>query len=157
MKPRISFLDASEIMTVLTVRTLLESELAWANRRYGEIHFLPSQARDFIAVAEIDGVKAGLGRLVPVNEGSGELGGIYVLPEFRGRQAAGAIVAYLLQHSPYRQLFCIPFSHLEGFYRGFGFQPVSAGSAVPDVVVGKLNWCSQEYVAAVNLLVRVAA
>lgn len=144
-------------MSVLTVRTLLESELAWANERYGEIRFLPSQPRDFIAVAEIDGVKAGLGRLVPVDETSGELGGMYVLPEFRGRQVAGAIVAYLLQHSPYRQLFCIPFSHLEGFYRGFEFQPVSAGSAVPGAVAGKLDWCTQEYAAAVNLLVRVAA
>lgn len=142
---------------MLTVRPLLASELDWANERYGEIYFLPSQPRDFIVVAEIDSVKAGLGRLVPVDETSGELGGIYVLPEFRGRQIAGAIVACLLQHSPYRQLFCIPFSHLEGFYRGFGFQPVSARSAVPGVVAEKLNWCTQEYAAAVNLLVRMTA
>lgn len=139
-----------------TVRTLLASELAWANQRYEEIHFLPSRSGEFIVAAEVDGVKAGLGRLVPVDETTAELGGIYVLPEFRGRRLAGAIVSYLVQHSPYRRLFCIPFAHLEAFYRGFGFQPVAGDTAVPAVVADKLNWCAAEYPAAVCLLVRVA-
>ena len=140
----------------VTVKTLSESELAWANQRYGEIHFLPSQAGDFIAVAEVNGVKAGLGRLVNVDGSSGELGGMYVLPAFRGRKVANAIVSFLLQRSPYRRLFCIPFAHLGGFYRGFGFQPVSAGTPVPGAVSEKVNWCAKEYPAAVTLLLRVA-
>lgn len=141
---------------MVMVRTLFESELAWANQCYDEIHFLPSRSGDFIATAEVDNIKAGLGRLVPVDETAAELGGIYVLPEFRGRKLAAAIVSYLLQHSPYRRLFCIPFAHLEGFYRGFGFEPVSAGTAVPDVVAEKVNWCAAEYPAAVCLLLRKA-
>lgn len=140
-----------------TVRTLLAPELAWANECYGEIHFLPSSAQDFVAVAEIGDAKAGLGRLVPVDDTTGELGGIYVLPEFRGHGVAAAIVAYLLRHSPYRQLFCIPFAHLEGFYRGFGFRPVSAGDAVPAAIAEKADWCAKTYPTPVSLLLRVAA
>jgi GNAT superfamily N-acetyltransferase len=139
-----------------SVRTLLKSELEWANQRYAEIHFLPSRPQDIIAVAEVDGVKAGLGRLVGADDSRGELGGIYVLPEFRGRKIAAAIVSFLLQHSPYRQLFCIPFNHLEAFYRGFGFHPVAADAAVPTAVTGKLDWCSREYPESVTLLLRVA-
>jgi len=139
-----------------TVRQLLESELGWANERYGDIHFLASTARDLIAVAEVDGEKAGLGRIVPVDATTGELGGMYVLPAFRGRKLAGAIVAYLLRHSPYRQLFCIPLAHLEGFYAGFGFLPVPAGTPVPRAVAEKVNWCTKEYPAPVRLLLRVA-
>jgi len=142
---------------MVTVRTLIASELAWANERYGEIHFMPSQLSDFIAVAEVDNVKVGLGRLVPVDGTTGELGGIYVLPAFRGRKVAYSIVNFLLQHSPYQQLFCIPFAHLEGFYQGFGFHPVSDKAAVPCVVAEKVNWCAKEYPASVNLLLREAA
>lgn len=139
---------------MIVLRTLSESELAWANERYAEIRFRPSPATDLVAVAEIGGVKAGLGRLVPVEENTGELGGMYVLPEFRGRQVAAEIVAHLLRQSPYRRLFCIPFAHLEGFYRGFGFRPVAAGDAVPAAVAEKADWCAKEYPTPVSLLVR---
>ena len=139
---------------MVTIRTLSEPELAWANDRYGEIHFMPSQPQDFIAVAEVNNVKVGLGRLVPVDSITGELGGIYVLPAFRGRKIASAIVTYLLQHSPYQQLFCIPFAHLEGFYQGFGFKPITPETTVPSIVTEKINWCTKEYPASVNLLLR---
>ena len=141
---------------VVTVRRLLEPELAWANGCYEEAHFLPSSAEDFLAVAEVDGERAGLGRLVPVNATTGELGGMYVLPAFRGRKVASAIVSYLLLHSPYRQLFCIPFAHLESFYAGFGFHPVPAETAVPCAVAEKVNWCTKEYSTSVHLLRRLA-
>ncbi len=141
---------------MVKIRSLLAAELAWANDRYAEIHFLGSTAQDFIAVAEVDGNKAGLGRLVAIDAGSGELGGIYVLPDFRGRKIAAAIVSYLLAHSPYRRLFCIPFAHLESFYAGFGFRPPEAEFAVPDAVAKKLNWCCKEYPSSVRLLLRVA-
>lgn len=95
---------------MVTVRQLLETELAWANARYEEVQFLPSTAKDFLAVAEVGGEKVGLGRLVAVDDTTGELGGMYVLPAY----------------SPYQQLFCIPFAHLESFYAGFGFSPVPA-------------------------------
>lgn len=141
---------------MITVRPRSESELAWANERYAEIRFVPSSTQDLVAIAEIGGARAALGRLVPVEDSTGELGGIYVLPEFRGRGVAAAIVAWLIGHSPYQQLFCIPFSHLESFYRGFGFEPVPPGAAVPATVAGKVAWCAQHYPDRVSLLVRAA-
>lgn len=138
------------------VRIALPSERPWANGRYGEVSFRPSGPGDLIAVAEVDGRRAGLGRLVPVEEGIGELGGIYVLPDFRGQGLAREIVAFLVRESPYRQLFCIPFAHLEGFYRGFGFEPVGAGTPVPRELAAKVAWCAGEYPDPVALLLRVA-
>lgn len=141
---------------MISVRPRSESELTWANERYAEIRFVPSSTQDLVAVAEISGARAGLGRLVPVDGATGELGGIYVLPEFRCRGVAEAIVAWLLRHSPYRQLFCIPFAQLEGFYRGFGFEPVPPGVAVPATVARKFDWCRQTYPETVSLLYREA-
>lgn len=140
----------------VTVRVLSGSELAWANQCYGKVHFQPSPPQDYLAVAEINDVKAGLGRLVRVDETTGELGGIYVPPAFRGRQVARAVVSFLLRQSPYRRLFCIPFAHLEAFYRSFGFEPVSASTSVPDSIGEKVSWCLKEYRDPVSLLVRVA-
>jgi len=145
-----------EIAALITVRALLESELSWANDRYREINFMSSHHQDFIAVAEVDGTRAGIGRLVAIDETTGELGGMYVFDEFRNQGIAGAIVTFLLEHSPYQQLFCIPFAHLEGFYGGFGFKPVSADMDVPCTVSGKVDWCRDEYPTPVALLVRVA-
>ena len=138
----------------IIVRRLLESELAWANGRYEEVRFPPSPPQDFIAAAEVDNVKAGLGRLVPIDAGCGELGGIFVLPAFRGGGVANAVVSFLLENSRYRTLFCIPYAKLDAFYRGFGFRSVAAGTAVPDVVSEKLNWCAKQYSDPVCLLVR---
>lgn len=139
----------------LTVRPLLAAELPWANACYAGIGFLPSSAADFVAVAEADGVKLGLGRLVAVDADSGELGGMYVLPAHRGHKVASAIVDFLLQHSPYRRLYCIPFARLEAFYRGFGFAPVPADATVPPAIAHKSNWCVQTYPDPVSLLVRM--
>lgn len=142
---------------MITVRALQDTELAWANDCYARVQFQPSGIDDFIAVAEVDGVKTGLGRLVRLDEATAELGGIYVLPAFRGRHLARRIVDFLLRESPYRRLYCIPFAHLIDFYRGFGFEPVAADAEIPCAVAEKLNWCSAQYRASVGLLLRVAS
>lgn len=141
---------------MLLVRRLLAQELIWANERYGEIHFVPSTAEDFIVVAEVDGEKVGLGRLVPVDANSAELGGIYVLPQYRGQQVARALVNFLLRESNHRRLYCVPFVHLDGFYREFGFVPAPSDSKVPDSIARKLQWCHRQYASNVTLLVRNA-
>jgi GNAT superfamily N-acetyltransferase len=75
----------------MPVRKLLPTELAWANQRYAEIDFVPSRESDLIAVAEHDGIKAGLGRITQVQERVGELGGMIVLPAYRGQSIASHI------------------------------------------------------------------
>jgi GNAT superfamily N-acetyltransferase len=142
---------------VVDVRILHAAELAWANARYAEVEFQPSRPRDCVALASIDGQRAGLGRLVAVDGDCGELGGIFVLPGYRGRGVAHAVVGYLLQRSSYPTLYCLPFAHLERFYRGFGFAPVDAAAPVPSAIADKRAWCARQYVEPVSLLVRTTA
>lgn len=139
---------------MLTLRPLLPGELDWANTRYADIGFQPSTADDLIVVAEVDDTPAGLGRLVPVAGDSGELGGIYVFPEFRDQGIARHLVNDLLARSPYATLYCIPFAHLLAFYGSFGFRPVADPAGVPPEVAGKVRWCRSTYPDDVGLLVR---
>ena len=131
-------------------------ELDWVNSRYAEIGFQPSSADDFVVIAETAEGRAGLGRLVRIDETQSELGGIYVFPEFRGKHLAQAIVAYLLEHSPHARLFCIPFAHLSGFYQGFGFVHPTASDEVPTAILRKVDWCRCSYPEAVDLLLRTS-
>ena len=136
------------------IRKLHASELTWANERYSEINFIQSSESDYIAIAEVNGVKAGLGRVSTVDDNNGELGGMYVLPEFRGRAVAGRIVEFLLLNCGHSSLYCIPFSHLENFYTQFGFLPADQTLAVPDAVADKFHWCQKTYDSPVTLLHR---
>lgn len=136
-----------------TVRQLAASELDWANARYAEADFVASSSDDLIVVAEIGGEKAGLGRVVSIDAATGELGGMYVLPAFRGANVARAIVEALIARSTQDVHYCIPFTHLRGFYGGFGFDEVPAGSVVPATVAAKFDWCNRHYPKPVALLV----
>jgi predicted N-acetyltransferase YhbS len=143
----------ADLAPACIVRRLDVTELDWANSRYKEADFIPSQAEDLIVVAEVNGEKAGLGRVVDVDIGIGELGGMYVLPAFRGANIARDIVQALIDASSQRTLFCIPFAHLRGFYGGFGFKDAAGDVAVPDVVAKKVDWCNSHYPSPVALLV----
>ena|SRR6516162_9817297 len=80
------------------IRNAYMEESPWINERYKEIGFVPSNiAHELVAIAEHQGSRAALGRLVPVNADCAELGGIYVLPEFRGLGISKEIVSYLLR------------------------------------------------------------
>ena len=136
------------------VRKLLISELDWANDRYAEIDFVTSTESDLIAVAEVNGTKAGLGRISAVSQNIGELGGIVVLPAFRGLSLAKHVINYLLEQSESATLFCIPFAHLTDLYQSFGFQPVRLTTPVPDRVAEKFQWCQAHYDSPVILLSR---
>jgi len=43
--------------------------------------------------AEINGEKIGVGRLVKLDRDHGEIGGLYVTPEYRGKQVASGFYA----------------------------------------------------------------
>jgi GNAT superfamily N-acetyltransferase len=136
-----------------TVRRIEPSELEWANARYEEADFVPSSAEDLIVVAEVGGEKAGLGRVVSIDTITGELGGMYVLPAFRGANVARSIVQALIDASSHQTLFCIPFMHLTGFYGSFGFREADRDITVPEAVRKKVDWCNRHYPNPVALMV----
>ena len=138
----------------MQIRKILPAELTWVNAQYASINFLPSPASDFIVVAEVDGVKAGLGRITEVENDAAELGGIFVLPEFRGQSVASHVVDFLSKHSKHPKLFCIPFVHLETFYQRFGFSPIDPTITVPQKIIQKMNWCGTAYETPMVLLCR---
>lgn len=138
----------------VTVRALQAQELEWANARYREIDFLQSTADDYVAVAEIDGVPAGLGRLVRVAADARELGGMYVFPEQRGGGISRAIIEHLIARAGGDTLYCLPFGNLRSLYVSCGFQQRAPDAAMPPKVLSKFEWCNGHYGREVLLLVR---
>lgn len=134
-------------MKNLVVRQARGDEIEWINERYDEVDFVHSELpRDFIAIAEVDGVRAGLGRIVPINDSIAELGGMFVRDHFRGRGVAEKIVHFLLQNNrQYSRIFCLPFTHLSAFYSRFGFEPHLNKSSIPELIRKKHDWCNQQY------------
>ncbi len=134
----------------MNLRVATPSEAQWVNERYAEVRFVPSDlTRETVIVAEIDSVPAGLGRLVPVDDRSCELGGMLVFESFRGRGVARAIIDELLRHANGRDVYCIPFADLESLYASAGF----AGTEnAPQAVREKYEWCVRTYDRPVVLM-----
>jgi len=140
----------------VAVRLASSKEIAWVNSRYDEVGFVRSEiSTEKIAIAEIDGEKVGLGRLVRITGDDAELGGMFVFEKFRGQGVAGKIVDLLLQQSKrYKHVFCIPFEHLREFYGRYGFREFELNiSDVPLQVKEKHKWCIQNYKHNTLLLV----
>jgi N-acetylglutamate synthase-like GNAT family acetyltransferase len=141
----------------MEIRLLRPDELAWANDRYRAIDFKESSLQDLVAVAEIDNRKVGLGRIVPVGSGIGELGGMHVLPDYQGKSIAAHIVSFLSGLKDFSSLYCIPFAHLAHFYRRHGFVEIACSGDVPRLVADKFQWCGQHYPEPVVLMHRAGA
>ena len=130
----------------ILIRKAAQEELAWVNEQYDKVQFRHSVfAQEFIAIAEVDGIRAGVGRLVSINDHALELGGMYVAVNYRGLGLARSLVAYLLRHAQQKTVYCLPFAHLEGFYTSCGFRPVTDTSSVPAKVLQKREWCLKTY------------
>ncbi|HEX7829460.1 MAG TPA: GNAT family N-acetyltransferase [Thermoanaerobaculia bacterium] len=128
----------------MNLRTATHADAAWINDRYAEVHFIPSDFdRDTIVVAELDGTRAGMGRLVPAGEHAYELGGMYVSDEHRGRGIARAIIDELITLAGDADIYCIPFANLTALYASAGFVPSDRATAT-DHVRAKLDWCARE-------------
>jgi GNAT superfamily N-acetyltransferase len=136
----------------ITIRATRPDELDWVNQRYAEIDFVPSTLDDLIAIAEVDGVRAGLGRIVTVGQ-HGELGGMYVLEPYQGLGLARRLVEWLTEQRGHLPLWCLPFSELKDMYGSFGFLP-SGGEDAPAAVLKKHRWCNEHYPKPVLLLQR---
>lgn len=139
----------------IIINVALPGDIGWIDARYREAAFKPSVFDDeLIAIARVDGRKAGLGRLQPVEGGIAELGGIYVDENYRGLGLARKIVEFLVVNSrDYRRIFCLPFSGLEGFYGEFGFHRCGDSLEIPAAVSDKHAWCNATYPEKVLLLV----
>lgn len=145
----------------ISIRKINPDEIAWINAKYDEVGFVHSDAHaELIAVAEMDGERVGLGRLVPVSATEFELGGMYVFEAFRKHGLAGQIVEFLLAHTNSEHIvFCLPFVHLRTFYEKFGFQDCGliTNLKVPEPVLIKHKWCNQTYDHETLLLVRLSS
>ena len=139
---------------LMVIRQALSTEIEWVNQRYREVDFVPSHFdKEIIAVAEVDGERAGLGRLIRIDDKNLELGGMYVFDQFRGRGLAKEIVEFLLFYArPDERIFCIPFTSLLSFYQSFGFHSVKE-EPVPKAVQEKYLWCKEKYPVGTALLV----
>ncbi len=142
----------------ITVRSAQSDEIGWINEKYDEVQFVHSHFdKEWIAIAEVNGVKAGLGRIVTIDSQNFELGGIYVFNNFRNLGIAARIVDFLLLTIPKGHIvYCIPFQPLVPFYSKFGFQPVENINDAPKEIQKKFLWCQQTYETATALLVLIA-
>jgi hypothetical protein len=140
----------------VVIRKLAPSELAWANAKYEEVDFLPSPASDLVAVAEVNGTFAGLGRVTEIAPGIGELGGMYVFPGHRGTGMSKSLIQFLFRESGLETLYCLPFEHLENLYTSVGFKACQPGAGVPVKVLEKHRWCNAHYRDSVLLMCRTS-
>lgn len=153
--------------STITIRELEAGERAWANALYQAIRFEVTPPDAVALVAEVDGERVGLGRLVAHAFDVLELGGIWTDEAVRGRGLARAMVNALLarcgrtadpdQRSRIAgvrtdRLWCIPFAHLSAFYQSFGFA-VSA-PPWPPAIAAKVAHCVEEALPDVVVLVR---
>lgn len=143
------------LANMLKIRTAERDEMTWVNNCYDKVNFIHSQfENEIIAIAEFNGEKAGLGRLVKVDDENLELGGMYVFESFRGKGVAREIVNFLLAHvKPFQTVYCIPFEHLLHFYKQCGFTNCSNFRPVPKKILDKYHWCQKKYTHPTALLV----
>ncbi|WP_299272510.1 GNAT family N-acetyltransferase [uncultured Psychroserpens sp.] len=133
-------------MKKVTVNKAKKNDLNWINAKYCEIGFVKSNyENEYIVIAKVENVNAGLGRLVKIDEYNIELGGIYTFSKFRGLGVAQYIVRNLCSKNPFgnANIWCLPFENLYEFYSKFGFEHCTTIKG-PQVVFEKLKWCNSE-------------
>jgi len=86
--------------------------------------------RRFWLVMDEDGRVVGCGQVKPHRDGSRELASIVVLPAWRKRGAASAIIRQLLKENP-PPLYLTCRAELTGFYARFGFEVVENPAELP--------------------------
>ncbi|PFM63466.1 GNAT family N-acetyltransferase [Bacillus cereus] len=132
------------------IQLAISNDLEWINIQYESIGFVPSDLkRDKVAIITYNDEYAGVGRLVQIDEDTIEMGGIFILPEFRGLQLAGELVSFLVQTAKKLQIqnvYCLPFKELESFYKKYGFTEVdNTQEVVHPIILKKYNWCLETY------------
>lgn len=105
----------------MSIRLATSNDLEWINNQYESIGFVPSDLkRDKVALITYNDEYAGIGRLVQIDENTIKLGGIFILPNFRGLQLAGELVSFLVQTAKeihIQNVYCLPFKELKTFIK----------------------------------------
>lgn len=139
----------------IEIKKAKKSDLKWINSCYDQVNFIHSNFdTEFLAIAKVDLKNAGVGRLVVIDERTYELGGIYVTEEFRNLGVAAKIVNFLVEYSNNKTTYCIPFKHLENFYKKFGFEECTSTIDIPEQIKEKFAFCKNEYNEPVVLLIK---
>ncbi|EJS76304.1 hypothetical protein ICY_02174 [Bacillus cereus BAG2X1-3] len=77
------------------------------------------------------------------------MGGIFILPKFRGLQLAGELVSFLVETAKGLQVqnvYCLPFEELESFYKKYGFNDVNTPKEeIHPIILKKYSWCLENY------------
>jgi GNAT superfamily N-acetyltransferase len=143
----------------VTIRDLRDDERAWASAQYRAIQFTAVPAPVVALVAELagsGGAGVGLGRLVALGPDVLELGGIWTDETARGGGVARSMVTALLARAAHAgfpaPLWCIPFAHLAGFYRSFGF--TARAAPWPEAIAAKVAECIAHQLPEVVVLAR---
>lgn len=139
------------------IREADADDLAWANERYADLGFDPSDpaiARTYVAWH--GGERVGLGRLVRLSDGSLELGGMHVVPGWRGTGIARSILGRLLSIAEDEPVvWCVPFQQLGHFYQSHGFEEVESVEGIPAELIDKVKRCREHFEDGVKVLRRV--
>lgn len=109
-------------------------DLDWVHTQYRNIGIAPSSSRDLVYIARLDGRNAAVGRITRIDQETAELEGIHILEEFQGEGLALPLVQEMLHSAvsrSIRQLYCLTYPELTGFYRRFGFIPSEKGLKHP--------------------------
>ncbi|UII56278.1 GNAT family N-acetyltransferase [Cytobacillus spongiae] len=132
------------------IKLATEDDIQWVNEQYQEIGFVSSDlTNEIIAIVTYQNKYAGVGRIVFLNEKEAEIGGIYILEEYRGLSLATELVAYLVKKAKtceLKEVYCLPFEELRHFYEKFGFKEKDSNKEyVHEAILNKHNWCLANY------------
>jgi N-acetylglutamate synthase-like GNAT family acetyltransferase len=141
----------------ITYRGATDSDLAWVNSRYEEVNFMPSTdlTQDFLMIAESNGTRVGVGRLVTMSKFDCELGGMYISEGFRGMNIADQIIKHLIAEAQKRfeTIYCIPLPGLESIYIKRGFEKSEKEfSSLPEKLREKYSYCEKSFGSRVLLV-----
>ncbi|MDF9450745.1 GNAT family N-acetyltransferase [Bacillus toyonensis] len=134
----------------MSIQLATYNDLEWINNQYESIGFVRSDLkRDKVAIITYNNEYAGVGRLVKIDDNTIEMGGIFILPKFRGQQLAGELVSFLVETAKKLQVknvYCLPFEELENFYKKYGYTEVdTTKEVVHPIILKKYNWCLEHY------------
>ena len=141
----------------MVIHLATATDLSWVNAQYQAIDFVPSHLdNEIIAIVMHNESYAGVGRIVYLNDHDVEIGGIYILEQFRGLSLAHQLVDYLVEtvrNKALKNVYCLPFAELRNFYTKFGFKEVCAqDQTINAKILKKHQWCLQNYDKSVLLL-----